>query len=144
MYFNVLSFKLRHLSVYKVMTTAEEYFLPPIKVMTIGDLKSKKVKLLQALCKTVTSKSHENKTIFEGHHVTIATKGVGSAVLSLWDVTGQEEYTTLRRLQYRDMKLFLFCFAINDRQSFNNIKDYVSIETKYMYTCTINVCIITM
>ena len=113
---------------------AQDCEAPPIiKCMTVGDPESGKVKLLQSLCKFVNSDKHNYGTIFEGHPLHIKSK-CGEVKLSLWDVSGQEEYSALRCLQYSDMDLFIFCFSIAHHRSFRNIKDKVRWPVAHSYT----------
>jgi small GTP-binding protein len=53
--------------------------------------------------------------------------------LSLWDTAGQEEYDRLRPLCYPETDVILACFAIDQIQSFENIKDKVREQIKYKY-----------
>lgn len=48
-----------------------------------------------------------------------------SIELSLWDTAGQEEYDRLRPLCYPETDVILACFAIDQIQSFENVKDRV-------------------
>eukprot|EP01083_Nonionella_stella_P022809 63066_1 len=41
--------------------------------------------------------------------------------LSLWDTAGQEDYDKFRSASYIDTDVFLICFAIDQRMSFQNI-----------------------
>jgi small GTP-binding protein len=53
--------------------------------------------------------------------------------LSLWDTAGQEEYDRLRPLCYPETDVILACFAIDQIQSFENIKDKVREQIIYKY-----------
>ena len=96
-----------------------------VKVMTLGDETSGKIKLLQCLRQKIAPGEQNNTRIFEGHSLTIATANSDLLVLSLWDVSGQENYSSLRCLQYSNMDLFLMCFSLTNEQSFINIKEKV-------------------
>jgi len=43
--------------------------------------------------------------------------------LALWDTAGQEDYDRLRPLSYPDTDVILLCFAINSRDSLENVSD---------------------
>jgi len=42
--------------------------------------------------------------------------------LGLWDTAGQEDYDRLRPLSYPQTDVFLVCFAVNNRNSFENVR----------------------
>lgn len=42
--------------------------------------------------------------------------------ISLWDTAGQEDYDRLRPLSYPQTDVFLACFSVSARTSFENIK----------------------
>lgn len=53
--------------------------------------------------------------------------------LGLWDTAGQEEYDRLRALCYPQTDVFLMCFSVVDKSSFDNIKQRVCIKYYYIY-----------
>lgn len=46
--------------------------------------------------------------------------------LGLWDTAGQEDYDRLRPLSYPQTDVFLICFSIVGRASYDNVKAKVS------------------
>jgi small GTP-binding protein len=42
--------------------------------------------------------------------------------LGLWDTAGQEDYDRLRPLSYPRTDVFLVCFSLNNRNTFNSVK----------------------
>ncbi|KAI9249551.1 RHO1 protein [Sporodiniella umbellata] len=62
-------------------------------------------------------------TVFE-NYVAMVTLASGKSIeLALWDTAGQEEYDRLRPLCYPETDVILACFAIDQAQSFENIRD---------------------
>ncbi|KAI8987334.1 P-loop containing nucleoside triphosphate hydrolase protein [Mycotypha africana] len=62
-------------------------------------------------------------TVFENYIAIIHHESGKSIELSLWDTAGQEEYDRLRPLCYPETDVILACFAIDQVQSFENVKD---------------------
>ncbi|KAI8879057.1 hypothetical protein K501DRAFT_325724 [Backusella circina FSU 941] len=62
-------------------------------------------------------------TVFENYISNIELEPGKTVELSLWDTAGQEEYDRLRPLCYPETDVILACFAIDQIQSFDNIKD---------------------
>lgn len=58
-------------------------------------------------------------TIFENYiaNVLIGEKKIS---LSLWDTAGQDEYQKIRLLSYKKTDIFLICFSLMDKSSFEN------------------------
>jgi Ras-related C3 botulinum toxin substrate 1 len=45
-----------------------------------------------------------------------------TVTLGLWDTAGQEDYDRLRPLTYAAADVFILCFLLSDRTTFENIK----------------------
>mmetsp|Transcript_39539 Transcript_39539/g.101524 ORF Transcript_39539/g.101524 Transcript_39539/m.101524 type:complete len:154 (-) Transcript_39539:534-995(-) len=43
-------------------------------------------------------------------------------MLCLWDTAGQEDYSSIRTMSYPDTDVFLVCFSVVSRTSFQNLK----------------------
>lgn len=50
--------------------------------------------------------------------------------LGLWDTAGQEDYDRLRPLSYPQTDVFLICFSIVSRASFDNVKAKVRVISR--------------
>jgi small GTP-binding protein len=60
-------------------------------------------------------------TIFDTYTVNIMVDGKPFNI-GLWDTAGQEEYDRLRPLSYPSTDVFLICYSVTSRTSFNNVK----------------------
>lgn len=60
-------------------------------------------------------------TIFDTYTVNVMVDGKPFNI-GLWDTAGQEEYDRLRPLSYPSTDVFLVCFSVTSRTSFNNVK----------------------
>ena len=63
-------------------------------------------------------------TVFENYisRVELDNKSVE---LALWDTAGQEDYDRLRPLSYFETDVVIICFAVDNMNSFQNVRDKV-------------------
>mmetsp|Transcript_29388 Transcript_29388/g.49603 ORF Transcript_29388/g.49603 Transcript_29388/m.49603 type:complete len:197 (-) Transcript_29388:435-1025(-) len=91
-----------------------------IKSVVVGDGTVGKTCLLISF----TSDKYDDTyipTIFDTYTVNIMVDGKPFNI-GLWDTAGQEEYDRLRPLSYPSTDVFLICYSVNSRVSFNNVK----------------------
>ncbi len=60
-------------------------------------------------------------TVFDNTETELTLPVVGRTNLVLWDTAGQEGYSRLRALSYPDADVFLICFSVTKRSSFENV-----------------------
>lgn len=99
---------------------AEEY--PTRKLVIVGDGTCGKTSLLFAFTRDEFYEAYV-PTIFETSIVDMEIRPGKVIALSLWDTAGQEAYARLRPLSYTDTHVILICFAMDSRDSFNNVRD---------------------
>ncbi|KAJ3127630.1 GTP-binding protein Rho1 [Physocladia obscura] len=89
------------------------------KLVVVGDAGSGKTCLLIVYVRQEFPEEYV-PTVFETHtaHVIAHGQTVG---LSLWDTAGQEGFEQIRRMGYPDTNVLLMCFAVDDRDSFENV-----------------------
>jgi len=102
--------------------------LRAVKLVAIGDGQVGKTALL------VTYSSHRFPeeyvpTVFE--NVTVgATFNNQCYCINIWDTAGQEEYKRLRALSYPETNVFLICFDVSCRVSYENVPHWAN-EVKH-------------
>ncbi|CAD86888.1 GTP-binding protein rho3 [Schizosaccharomyces pombe] len=89
------------------------------KIVILGDGAAGKTSLLNVFTKGYFPQVYE-PTIFENYIHDIFVDG-NSIELSLWDTAGQEEYDQLRSLSYSDTHVIMICFAVDSRDSLENV-----------------------
>ncbi|KAI8916001.1 ras-related C3 botulinum toxin substrate 2 [Gorgonomyces haynaldii] len=60
-------------------------------------------------------------TVFENRQTQLSV-GNQRVDMALWDTAGQDDYSRLRPLSYTDVNVFVLCFSIDCRESFDNIE----------------------
>eukprot|EP00996_Jenningsia_fusiforme_P002671 NODE_3495_length_967_cov_19.340959_g3208_i0.p1 GENE.NODE_3495_length_967_cov_19.340959_g3208_i0~~NODE_3495_length_967_cov_19.340959_g3208_i0.p1 ORF type:complete len:200 (+),score=38.96 NODE_3495_length_967_cov_19.340959_g3208_i0:111-710(+) len=103
------------------MADAEGEIPKTCKIVVVGDGTVGKTCLLWVYVRKDFPKKYV-PTIFENYSAVVQVNGTEVA-LNLWDTAGQEEYEKLRILSYGGATVFLLCFAIDNPDSYSNVKD---------------------
>jgi len=98
----------------------------PVRLVSVGDGAVGKTCLLLVFKGDPFPEDYE-PTIFESHHEMRKFQGKNYC-LHLWDTAGQEEYDRLRPMSYSKCDVVLVCFALNDRETFNNVSEKWFVE----------------
>lgn len=69
-------------------------------------------------------------TVFDNYNVNLPVNGSPCSV-SLWDTAGQEDYDRLRFLSYPGTDVFVVCFDVANRSSFENVNEKWVHEARY-------------
>ncbi|CAB4405610.1 hypothetical protein RhiirA5_102057 [Rhizophagus irregularis] len=90
------------------------------KLVVLGDGACGKTSLLNVFTRGYFPQIYE-PTVFENyvHDIWIDNQQIE---LSLWDTAGQEEFDRLRSLSYADTHVVMLCFAVDNRDSLENIE----------------------
>lgn len=92
-----------------------------LNIVTVGDSKTGKTTLLSALKDGKVSQNSSIPEIFDTFMHTLKVDGE-KVKLGLWDTPGEEQYQSLRRLSYPNCDVFVVCFSVNSRKSFENVQ----------------------
>ncbi|KAJ8309509.1 hypothetical protein KUTeg_014383 [Tegillarca granosa] len=68
-------------------------------------------------------------TVFENYAGNVAVAGE-KYTISIFDSAGQHDYASLRAFTYKDSEVFVLCYSVIDRESFNSIKSFWVPELK--------------
>ncbi|EJD44771.1 hypothetical protein AURDEDRAFT_114284 [Auricularia subglabra TFB-10046 SS5] len=92
------------------------------KLVIVGDGACGKTTLLIVFARGKFTEVHI-PTVFDSSVADIQLPDGRWVELGLWDTAGQEDYDRLRPLCYPDTRVLLLCFALNDRDSFENVSE---------------------
>jgi small GTP-binding protein len=92
-----------------------------LKLVVIGDGAVGKTCLLVVYAKGSFPTEYV-PTVFENYKCKVTVNSIEYSV-QLWDTAGQEELVNVRQLSYPNTDVFLMCFAVSERTSFENIKN---------------------
>ena len=92
----------------------------PIKMVVIGDPAVGKTSLITCYIQDQFPEEHV-PTVLDCYRteVQIDKKAL---TLQIWDSAGQKDYSKLRTLGYANANVFLLCYDVSNRDSFNNIE----------------------
>lgn len=98
------------------------------KILAVGSEGTGKTALLIAYSSNAFPLKHV-PTIFDNYTAGTEYKGKNFLV-NIWDTAGLDEYARLRLLSYADTDVFLICYDVGNRTSFEAVQDWYT-EVKH-------------
>jgi len=92
-----------------------------VKCVSVGDGAVGKTSMLISYTENKFPEDYV-PTVFDNHGTLLKYDGK-EIQFSLWDTAGQEGYARIRTLSYPKTDIFLACFSVVDRTSYENIKN---------------------
>ena len=93
---------------------------PLIKCVAVGDVGVGKKGLLFSYTQNGFPTEYM-PTVFDNYEKDLMVDGK-EVTLELWDTTGQENYVRLRPLSYPQTDVFVVCFSVVDKSSYDNVE----------------------
>ena len=93
-----------------------------IKLVVVGDGAVGKTCLLVVYAKGEFPKEYV-PTVFDNYTAKVKINESRTENVQLWDTAGQEELENIRTMSYANTSVFLLCFSVVDRSSFDNIEN---------------------
>jgi Ras-related C3 botulinum toxin substrate 1 len=69
-------------------------------------------------------------TVFDNYNANVMY-GSQTITISMWDTAGQDDYDRLRPLSYPDTNVFIVCYSVVSRNSFENVRTKWAPEVKH-------------
>lgn len=99
-----------------------------VQCTVVGDGMVGKTCLSLAFSKSATPDDYV-ATVFENYAGNLSVNA-DDYTISIFDSAGQHDYESLREFTYRDSEVFVVCYSVVDRESFESVKDFWLPEMK--------------
>ncbi|KAL3277095.1 hypothetical protein HHI36_012453 [Cryptolaemus montrouzieri] len=101
-----------------------------IRITVVGDGGIGKTSMLIAYKDKTFDDSQYTPTVFDVYSMTVPINNENCTVI-LSDTAGQEEFDKLRKFAYKNVDVFILCYAINERNSFENVRTQWNPEIRH-------------
>eukprot|EP00180_Rhodochaete_pulchella_P002308 Plantae.Rhodophyta-Rhodochaete_pulchella.ctg34921.p1 GENE.Plantae.Rhodophyta-Rhodochaete_pulchella.ctg34921~~Plantae.Rhodophyta-Rhodochaete_pulchella.ctg34921.p1 ORF type:complete len:204 (-),score=36.56 Plantae.Rhodophyta-Rhodochaete_pulchella.ctg34921:337-948(-) len=97
-----------------------------VKIVIVGDGSVGKTCMLHSYAKNEFPKDYI-PTVFDNYDATVEVGGRRLKV-EIWDTAGQEDYERLRALSYYESDVFILCYSVVSKASFENVLNKWALE----------------
>ena len=111
------------INIEKIKDSKSEYD-KSIKVILLGDTNVGKSSIIDRLI-TNTFNINQPTTVGLEHHNLIIRVNAFTLRMQIWDTAGQEKFDSIAITYYKSTEVVIFIYAINIRNSFDRISDWV-------------------
>ncbi|XP_045467745.1 ras-like GTP-binding protein RhoL [Harmonia axyridis] len=101
-----------------------------IRITVVGDGGIGKTSMLIAYKDKTFDDSQYIPTVFDVYSMTVPINQEDYTII-LSDTAGQEEFDKLRKFAYKNVDVFILCYATNERNSFENVRTQWNPEIKH-------------
>ena len=113
-------------SQYSSKTNKNIKFNYSFKIILLGDLNVGKTAIFNRFLKNDFIETYQCTVQAEYDYKSIYPNLNTKIQLNIWDTAGSEKYKTITRQYYRDTNGIILVFDVSDRNSFNNLNNWIS------------------
>jgi len=112
-----------------------------MKVVLLGREFSGKTSIVERfLNEKFAGENKYQNTIGAAYGARTVSVGDTELVMGIWDTAGSERYESMSRMYYRGSKAAVVCYAVNDPESWERLKFWVSELQKMEEDCKVYIC----
>ena len=91
-----------------------------LKVVLVGESKAGKTSICRRMAENYAPKNHE-PTVGSDFYQASVKAGPDTVLVSMWDLSGHEEFLEVRNEFYRESQVLLLVFDVATRRSFDSL-----------------------
>lgn len=95
-----------------------------IKVVLVGEAQTGKTSLINRLILEEFNENEVTTMVASAFKKEFTYENGQQITLAIWDTAGQEKYRALNKIFYKDASIAVLVYSINNRKSFEELKNY--------------------
>lgn len=100
------------------------------KVVLVGESQTGKTSLINRLIHEEFNENEKTTMVASTVKKEFSYRDGQQVTLDIWDTAGQEKYRSLNKIFYKNASIAVLVYSINDRKSFEELKNYWFQEIK--------------